>query len=123
MDPIKFLQPGYNYTIFQQLKNKIERMEDKEKDCALLYDEISIKKDLKYNTHIDEITGFLDYGDERRLLLGKQICVFMIRGLYHNYKYPLAYFVSDTSIKGGRLAKIVKDNITIPVKLDSKLNC
>lgn len=55
-------------------------------------DEISIKNNLDY---FKKHAIIEDYGNgERMKEFGSQIMIFMIRGLYNNWKVPFAYFVS-----------------------------
>ena len=65
----------------------------------LMIDEISIRKDLVCNVLRDIVDGFYDLGgSDRKQILGKDICVFMLRGLLSNWKYVLNYFVTDTGM-------------------------
>lgn len=63
---------------------------------------------------MDLIDGFKHLSDEeRQSLIGKQVCVFMLRGLFSNWKYVLNYFVTDTSIEGSEIKKIIEKNLRI----------
>lgn len=68
-----------------------------EKECILIFDEISIRKNLTYNNNSDIIDGLVDIGSERIDEIGSQICIFMLRGIIHNWKFVLNYFVTASS--------------------------
>lgn len=71
-------------------------MSKRDRQAVLTFDEITIKRDLEYNEAFDLIDGFQHlFNDERINLIGKQVCVFMFRGLFCNWKYVLNYFVSE----------------------------
>ena len=80
-------------------------MDDIGKEAVIIFDEITIRRDLKYDLAKDEITGFLDYEFKRSGVLAKEICVFMVRGIITNWKYVLSYFASDTGVKAADLQK------------------
>lgn len=116
--PIKKVEPGFNANLIENLKRVITEMSLTEKHAVLIFDEISIRRDLVYDLQSDKIDGFVDLGnEEREPLIGKCICVFMVRGLFHNWKYVLNYFVSDSCIK----AEILKELILQNIKLASEI--
>lgn len=107
-------KPGFNSKLLQQVKNKVASMEEMEKSCVLMLDEMSIKQSLEYYEHFDVIEGYEDLGSlGRQPLVGKQACVFMVRGLYYPWKMPVGYFIS----KNGLTAKQTKTLILEGVEL------
>lgn len=56
--PVKFLKPGINNVIMQNLKNIVGGMNTQERNCILTFDEIAIRKALKYNSYHGEVQGF-----------------------------------------------------------------
>lgn len=112
--PLKKLRPGFNPELLANLKNIISSMDDISKEAVILFDEVAIRKDLVYNPYLDEIEGLTDYGSgDRTSGIGKYICVFMVRGLVHNWKYVLSYFVSNEAITGDKLKEIVMKNLEV----------
>ncbi|XP_055839315.1 transposable element P transposase [Episyrphus balteatus] len=110
--PVKNLQPGFENTAFPVIKARVSEMTGREKNVIMVFDEVAIRRDLVYNSHQDIIDGLEDSGFERTSKVGKNVCVFMIRGLFDNLKCVLNYFVSETNIKGSILNDIVKKNIS-----------
>lgn len=105
---IKFLKPGIQPCLIENLKSKYAKMKDKEKEAVIVFDEIMIRKDLKYNSHEDEVQGFEDLGFVKTGKLAKQVCMFMIRGLYSKWKCIVGYFASSNSIRGKELERLLK---------------
>lgn len=107
------LPTGTNTVFFKNLKSKVNTMTAQEKECVLLMDEMSLKKGLEYNTRRDLIEGFQDMGNlGRESQIATQALVFMVRGLCENWKIPVSYYLSASSIKHQYLEALVKENIT-----------
>jgi len=69
--------------------------------CALMIDEMSLKSGLHYDSGIDTIIGFEDYGAGlgRHSNVVTSALVFMVRGLASNWKQPLAYVLTPSTCK------------------------
>ena len=92
---------------------KDDEMEDKDKNCAVLFDEMKIKSGLVFNRHTGKIVGFTSIGDINEELrtfektmssnegqdmnrdIATYITCVMIRGLFTKYEFPIAYFPSQ----------------------------
>lgn len=78
-------------------------MEEIEKSCVLMLDEMSLKQVLEYCAHYDFVEGYEDLGSlGRQPLVGRQACVFMVRGLYYQWKMPVDYFISRNGLTGNQ---------------------
>lgn len=104
---IKNLQPGNNVCIYNALEAAVHKMQPVERECILLFDEVSIRRNLTYNNCADVIDGVVDLGYERMNEMGTQVCVFMLRGIVKNWKFVLNYVVTATSVKGDILQKLL----------------
>ncbi|XP_050518971.1 uncharacterized protein LOC126893072 [Diabrotica virgifera virgifera] len=105
------LRTGLNTSLIDKLKKKAETMDELEKICVLMFDEISLKKKLEYNKLDDIIEGFQDLGALGRTnKLTNTGLVFMMRGLLHNWKIPICYFV--TAIHSDNLKNIVVEVVS-----------
>lgn len=101
--------PGLCPEVFAQLNKKIETASLQEKACVVCYDEMSIMKALEYSKKYDLIEGFEDLGGKHRTnKLANYALVFLVRGLYSNWKVPVAYFLSHNSVKAENLQLLVK---------------
>lgn len=84
-----------------------------DRECVLLFDEMSIKKDLQYSPRYDLIEGFEDLGElGRKATPGSHVLVFVIRGLRAGYKMPVAFYVAGTNVSGEDMLRLLKQNIT-----------
>ena len=56
-------------------------MNDQEKCCAIVIDEMSLKESLVYNASMDCVEGFEDHGvSGKTCYVANHACVFMVRG-------------------------------------------
>lgn len=83
-----------------------------EKASVLMFDEMAVKEALEYCTYYDLIEGYEDVGLlGRQPKIGKQAYVFMIRGLYYQWKKPVGYFISRNGLKGDQIKILIKEGI------------
>ncbi|XP_074040070.1 uncharacterized protein [Leptinotarsa decemlineata] len=106
-------RPGLqNETLFKSLEKKITTMLDQDKHCFLCVDEMALKSNLFYNTGSDEIVGLQDYGNgSKEFITANHATVIMIRGLYFNWKQPLAYFLVNETLRADDLKLIIEECI------------
>ncbi|KAI4462095.1 gamma-butyrobetaine hydroxylase-related [Holotrichia oblita] len=86
--------------IFQKvesiLKCRAKAMSQKEKQCALLFDEMSLKKGVEYSEKLDLVEGVKDLGFlGRSNIFGTHALVFMLRGIFCKWNIPVCYFISS----------------------------
>lgn len=106
------LKPGVNKHIFDCLQNSVSKMKRKQdKVCILLFDEISIEPSVHFQRKENIIVGLQDFGDERHRLFADHANVFMLRGLYKQWKQPIAFTFSDGPVKSDKLSLMIKDII------------
>ncbi len=60
------IYPGFNKQVFDALKIKVDTFDKKDKVCALIFDEMSLKTFVVYNPQGDFIEGLENYGDENQ---------------------------------------------------------
>jgi hypothetical protein len=107
-------QPGFNQNFFRKLNLKGQTMTEKEKKCILMFDEMAIKQEIEYSVSKDLIEGFEDLGEfGRKPVAAKQALVVLLRGLYSDWKVPIAYYFSENGIKAEVLEKILKKNLDL----------
>lgn len=104
------LEPGISQTIMDHLKKKAEQLNEKDKLCALLFDEIALKKRLIYNSRTDKVEGYVDLGEtqNRSSEVANHALVFMIQGLHKKVKQPIAYYFVKGTIPSQSLAVLIK---------------
>ncbi|CAG4969484.1 unnamed protein product [Colias eurytheme] len=103
------LKPGINNNLFEQLGKRVKKMNANEKLCILLFDEVALAPNFNYNQRKDKIIGFVDNGLETQKKIGDHALVFMIRGLFKNYKQPIAYSFCSGSTQKEELARQITE--------------
>jgi hypothetical protein len=85
---------GLTQPAVEVISTKVKTMDAKGKLCIISFDEISLKSNLAYQSNTDELIGLEDYGEgDKTNCLATSAIVFMARGVVHNWKQPLAYFL------------------------------
>lgn len=105
---IFFLPTGVGTELIEKLSMKVKTMTPIDRECVLLFDEMSIKRHLQYSPRYDYIEGFEDLGHLGRTnRIGTQAVVFMIRGLMAKWKMPVAYYISSGPVKQDTLKQLL----------------
>ncbi|KAL7306153.1 hypothetical protein TKK_0001599 [Trichogramma kaykai] len=104
------LAPGANEDLFKLLTVKSESMNQYEKQCVMMWDEMSIRSCLEYNEKDDYIEGFEDLGEYGRTnAIATQVLVIMLSGLQSNWKQAIFFGFSKGSVSTETLKKIIID--------------
>ncbi|KAK3920106.1 DNA transposase [Frankliniella fusca] len=107
------LEPGISPLLLKVLKNKVERMEEKTKICAVLFDEVFVNEGLYYNPITDTVEGFEDFGVGGRTDREANHClVVMVRGLCKEWKMPVAFYPVNGTCPSTTLAVLLPQVIT-----------
>ncbi|CAH0550751.1 unnamed protein product [Brassicogethes aeneus] len=90
-------QVGINEHIFKNINDSLAQGIDR--SCALLYDEMDIQENVQHDEGEDMIFGFEDFGggvkSGRTMKPANKALVFMLVGLSHNWKQPVAFYFSS----------------------------
>ena len=106
------IKTGFNEDIFHLLKMKTLSMNNDEKKCILLMDEISLKEGIQYSEHEDKIFGLVDYGGENYTKTQANCAlVLMLRGINTKWKEQIAYFLGHNSISRKSLVSIIENSM------------
>lgn len=106
------ITPGLNDFLFNLLSYKINSLLPDALDCVLCADEMSLKTHLFYKVDKDRIVGFHETTKFRKYELVKYALVLMLRGINHNWKQPIAYFLVFSSCSGNDLKDIIFSTIS-----------
>ena len=109
------VEPGVNKMVLSLLEIKAKKMKREEKVVSLVFDEISIKSSLSYDFQQDRLEGYEDFGGDTPVqpitAPTRQQCnqamVFMIKGLYLNYKQIIGYFLTSNAMAGHYIKELV----------------
>lgn len=117
---LKQISPGFDSKLIQSVRNILDEKRKQLKldntnvlEIILIFDEITLRRELVFNPSKCEVDGFEDLGFYRNNVFGKEALVFMIVGLNFDLEYPLNYFISATGIKGTICHEILKENLRI----------
>ncbi|XP_050497722.1 uncharacterized protein LOC126878870 isoform X1 [Diabrotica virgifera virgifera] len=105
------LNPGINEIMFKMLQKSVHKMTPRDRHCVLMFDEMFLSTRLQYNQKEDKIEGLEDYGTERCPNFANYINVFMIKGIYRQWKQPICYTFSDEATKSRKLKNLIIDVI------------
>ncbi|XP_047036130.1 uncharacterized protein LOC124641914 [Helicoverpa zea] len=104
------LEVGVNKCIFSVLKKTVQLQSASDNEYIIMFDEMSIKKNIMYNRRTDTIEGFQDHGFQGRSpQLATHALVFMIAGIRKKIKQPVAYYLSSEYVTADRLAVLIKE--------------
>ncbi|KAB0804407.1 hypothetical protein PPYR_01377 [Photinus pyralis] len=104
-------RPGVNKQIFASLKDVVQKLSINERKCALVFDEMSISPSLSYNIRADCYDGVEDFGKERFPHLADHANVFMVKGVYRQWKQALSFTFSNGPVKSLQLKKMIVEII------------
>ncbi|KAG8236010.1 hypothetical protein J437_LFUL015961 [Ladona fulva] len=80
------------------------------KHCVLLFDEMSIEPSFTFNSRSNCIDGFEDHRSRGRSTnVAREALVFMVRGLQHKWKQPVAFYFSHKATPGVILADLIRE--------------
>ena len=91
---------------------KVASMPQHARQCAITFDEMSLKSALQYNAQRDTIEGFENFGDcGKSKYMATHALVFMVRGLSAKWKQPVGYFLSSGPVTGAMLQTLTRSCI------------
>ncbi|XP_074025793.1 uncharacterized protein [Leptinotarsa decemlineata] len=105
------IKPGINKRMFESLKNNVAKMKEIDKTCIVIFDEMSISSYLHYIQKGDFIEGLEDFGNERFPALADHVNVFMVKGVYRQWKQPICFTFSNGPTNSLRLKNMIKEVI------------
>lgn len=103
--------PGISQNVLRLLATKVESLPEIGKYCIITFDEMSLKKELKYNSKSDDVTGLVHLGSKQATPCN-QALVFMVKGLCMKWKQPVAFYFSCNAAPASSLKNILFQLIT-----------
>lgn len=101
---------GTHKTTLTVLKNTTKYFGASEREYILLWDEMSLRKNLWYNSKADHIEGFQDHATQGRSPhAASYALVFMVVGVRKQIKQPVAYYLSSGFVTADRLSALIKE--------------
>ena len=90
-------QPGFIRESFESLQEDIAKSPEK-KNCFLIIDAMSTRKQILYDSTQDKYVGFVNYGaiqTEKPDTPASEAVVFLLVGARTHWKCPIGYFLAD----------------------------
>ena len=108
------IQPGFSKGLFKQLFIKCQSIDEEDRKCFFLMDEMSLKTNLRYNRGEDKLYGVEDFGSENRGNRRANVAlVLMIVGIKKKWKQHVAFFFSYNTIKSNILEIIIMKSVAL----------
>lgn len=85
------LKAGINTNLMKMITENVKKLPLKSRYCVLMFDKVSLSPELQYNSSTGIIHGFEDNGSSRTRNLSDHALVFLVKGIYKNFKQPIAY--------------------------------
>lgn len=107
------LETGINDKIFIHLKDTVSVFKNElDKNCVLLFDEISLAAGIQYCQVQDKVVGVEDLGnDRRRFQFAVKAITFMVHGIKRKFKQPVVYYFTKSGMKTSDLVLLLKEVI------------
>ena len=100
------MKPGISEAVLSLLKKKVQCLPDIGKICIITYDEMALKKELKYDRKADEIIGLVNL-DRKLPIACNQALVFMAKGICLKWKQPISFHFSNNAAGADSLCAIL----------------
>lgn len=113
--------PGFSLIMKHCLSKKVKSFDEISKFCTVVFDEISLKQQLMYNASRDMVVGFENYGHMTSNRIAGYGLVFMIRGIFHNWKLPIGYFFSEKGTPATKLKQLLFECMDLLHEIGLKL--
>jgi len=85
-------------------------MSEKDRYSCLLFDEMSIRENVRFNQKFDCTEGFEDLESRGRTCnIANHALLFIVHGLHQKWKQPVAYYLSRRSSKAEMLVLFLNE--------------
>lgn len=104
------LECGINIQIINTVKEITLKRTVQDNLCILAFDEMSIRKNISFNTRQDQIDGYQDHaGQGRTSEIASKALTFMAIGVRKKWKQPIAFYFSGANVTADRLSALIKE--------------
>ena len=108
---------GFNDLTLTTIRDTLQRLPISSRWGQLIFDEITIKKDLIFDKGTLEYHGVVDFGDDMKTIikngLADHVLLFMFRPYKTRWIQPIACFASMGAASGAVLFELITKAITI----------
>ena len=105
-------KPGQNDILLKALSARVEHMNDKEKQVTIIFDEMSLRVYFVYDSVLDKVIGFVDFGNGRRQHQpAEEAFNVMVRSIYGQWKQPIAFYFTHRKCTAEDFQLIINESI------------
>ena len=111
-------RPGFLMNVLESLKKKVAHCNDAA-DAGLMFDGMSVKKEIVYNRKFDMNEGYIDYGSEVSLeeegeekKVASEVTMIMLVGQRTRWRVPIGYFLTSC-LSAEVLSKLLQQAFTL----------
>lgn len=104
------MEPGISESTLRHLQKSVN---EDNKLCSIVFDEIALKRSLILNEAADKVEGYEDMGGSggRSDKIADHALVFMLQGVRAKFKQPIAFYFVKGTITSIKLASLIKEII------------
>jgi len=106
------VEPGFQQKVLEALS----KLDEKDKDCALIFDSMAIRQQIAWSKEEHKYIGFCDYGNsvsfENIDIEAKEALVFLLVSLKGAWKWPIAYFLVN-KIVSSILCELIRSALNL----------
>ncbi|XP_037518321.1 uncharacterized protein LOC119395100 [Rhipicephalus sanguineus] len=106
------IRPGLLPAVLDLIKEQTKNWPLTERACCLVFDEISLKRNLQYDPKEDVIHGYVDDGRERTGSVANTAMLVLLRGIAKKWVQPVAFLTGDGTVRSGPFLLLLKQLIS-----------
>ncbi|XP_075725709.1 uncharacterized protein LOC142767601 isoform X1 [Rhipicephalus microplus] len=91
------MTPGIIPGILSSIATNTQAWNERDRVCALVFDEIALKKNLYYDAARDVVQGFTDDGTHRTSTIADRALVFLLVGVSRKWVQPVSFTIGHSS--------------------------
>jgi len=108
------LKEGFTQLIKRRLEEEIKQLKPAEKFCTIMFDEMSIKPQVKFVRQVGRVIGKATLWNRKKhecAPLANRLLCFVVTGLSTHYRIPVSYFLTR-DLDGAQQLEVLKDTIS-----------
>lgn len=100
-------KPGLHDHVTVYLSENVPKWKTTKKLCCIVIDEMSIMKNVEYDSVNDQVSGYVDDSINRKKILADQVIIASVKGVTHSWKQIVGHWFSHNKSKTEVLSEVV----------------
>lgn len=105
------IKPGILPHILDLIRETARKWEPRDRACCLIFDEISLKRNLQYDPKQDIIHGYVDNARVRTSGIANTAALVLVSGIAKKWIQPVAFLTGEGAVRCGPLLLLLKQLI------------